>query len=86
MTTFYLLTSHINNTFSEHENNIIPKKHIKWAQILVQVINIPSIHDMSHEEKSILWYSHDNIRQFGLSEIKRRKAIGIQSTSILHSQ
>ena len=86
MTTFYLLTSHINNTFSQHENNIIPKKHIKWAQILVQVINIPSMYHLTDKEKNILWYSHDNIKQFGQSEIKRRKAIGIQSTSILYPQ
>ena len=43
-------------------------------------------YDMTTQEKNILWYSHDNIRQFGQTEIKRRKAIGIQSNSILYPQ
>ena len=86
MSTFYLLTSHINNTFSQHEKYNIPKKHIKWAEILVHVINIPSIYNMTTQEKNSLWYSHDNIRQFGQSEIKRRAAIGIKSNSILYPQ
>lgn len=86
MSTFYLLTSHINDKLSQYENHNIPKKHIKWAEILVHVISIPSIYNMTTQEKNILWYSHDNIRQFGQSEIKRRAAIGIKSNSILYPQ
>ena len=68
------------------ERTLIHKKHISWSNSLIHIINIPSIHNMSNIEKNDLWYSHDNICDFGKIELIRRQRLGIVSTSILCSE
>lgn len=65
------------------ERKYLNKKHISWSKILVRVIYVPSLNELSLDEKKCKWYSSDNICEFGIEEIVRRELIGIKSKKLI---
>ena len=55
MSTFYLLTTHINDKLSQYENHNIPKKHIKWTFIPIQLSKAGLFRKCSNDKNTVWW-------------------------------
>ena len=57
--------------------------NIQWSNNLESPTHIPSLIDMTANEKNSVWYSNEELMGFARNEISRRESIGISSTKIM---
>ena len=61
----------------------IKPTNIQWSNNLESPTHIPSLIDMTANEKNSVWYSNEELMGFARNEISRRESIGISSTKIM---